>query len=59
MNEFLKEHTCYDVLPISFRLVVFDTHLPVKKALSMLIQNGKGLLFLHTFFFHANNNVSS
>ncbi|KAG2192259.1 hypothetical protein INT47_010038 [Mucor saturninus] len=40
MNEFLKEHTCYDVLPISFRLVVFDTQLRVKKALSMLIQNG-------------------
>lgn len=41
MNEFLNQHTCYDVLPISFRLVVFDTELPVKKALSMLIQNGK------------------
>lgn len=40
MNEFLKQHTCYDVLPISFRLVVFDTQLPVKKALLMLIQNG-------------------
>ncbi|KAI9363556.1 hypothetical protein BD770DRAFT_379871 [Pilaira anomala] len=40
MNEFLNQHTCYDVLPISFRLVVFDTELPVKKALSMLIQNG-------------------
>ncbi|KAI8061852.1 uncharacterized protein B0P05DRAFT_581261 [Gilbertella persicaria] len=40
MNEFLKQHTCYDVLPISFRLVVFDTYLPVKKALSILVQNG-------------------
>ncbi|KAI8330663.1 hypothetical protein EDC96DRAFT_528075 [Choanephora cucurbitarum] len=40
MNEFLKQHTCYDVLPISFKLVVFDTQLTVKKALSILVQNG-------------------
>jgi hypothetical protein len=40
MEEFLKQHTCYDVLPVSFRLVVFDTHLSVKKALSMLVKNG-------------------
>ncbi|KAL7323598.1 AMP-activated serine/threonine-protein kinase regulatory subunit [Mucor circinelloides] len=40
MIEFLKQHTCYDVLPISFRLVVFDTELPVKKALEILVKNG-------------------
>ncbi|KAI8347670.1 hypothetical protein BD560DRAFT_410991 [Blakeslea trispora] len=40
MNEFLKLHTCYDVLPISFKLVVFDTQLTVKKALGILVQNG-------------------
>ncbi|KAI8891301.1 activating gamma subunit of the AMP-activated Snf1p kinase complex [Backusella circina FSU 941] len=40
MEDFLKQHTCYDVLPVSFRLVVFDTHLSVKKALSMLVKNG-------------------
>jgi hypothetical protein len=40
MNEFLKQHTCYDVLPISFKLVVFDIHLPIKQALSLLVQNG-------------------
>ncbi|KAI8645016.1 activating gamma subunit of the AMP-activated Snf1p kinase complex [Parasitella parasitica] len=40
MIEFLKQHTCYDVLPISFRLIVFDTDLPVKKALEILVQNG-------------------
>ncbi|CAO3656314.1 unnamed protein product [Mucor fragilis] len=40
MIEFLKQHTCYDVLPISFRLVVLDTELPVKKALEILMTNG-------------------
>ncbi|KAL0143286.1 hypothetical protein V8B55DRAFT_1476173 [Mucor lusitanicus] len=40
MIEFLKQHTCYDVLPISFRLVVLDTELPVKKALEILVTNG-------------------
>ncbi|KAK5191067.1 AMP-activated serine/threonine-protein kinase regulatory subunit, partial [Cryomyces antarcticus] len=30
----------YDVLPLSFRLIVFDTALLVKKSLNILIQNG-------------------
>lgn len=41
IRSFLKEHTAYDVLPVSYRLIVFDTHLLVKKALAGLVQNGK------------------
>ncbi|CAO3672159.1 unnamed protein product [Rhizopus microsporus] len=40
MRCFLKEHTAYDVLPVSYRLIVFDTRLLVKKALNVLVQNG-------------------
>ncbi|CAO3615464.1 unnamed protein product [Cunninghamella echinulata] len=40
MCSFLKQHTAYDVLPVSYRLIVFDTHLLVKKALAALVQNG-------------------
>ncbi|KAI9022146.1 hypothetical protein CLU79DRAFT_751393 [Phycomyces nitens] len=40
MRSFLKEHTAYDVLPVSYRLIVFDTRMPVKKALFALVQNG-------------------
>jgi 5'-AMP-activated protein kinase regulatory gamma subunit len=32
--------TSYDVLPLSFRLIVFDTALLVKKSLDVLINNG-------------------
>ena len=34
--------TSYDVLPLSFRLIVLDTALLVKKSLNILIQNGEG-----------------
>lgn len=37
---FLKQHTAYDVLPVSYRLIVMDTTLLMKKALAALIQNG-------------------
>ena len=40
LRNFMKKRTCYDVLPVSFRLIVLDTSLLVKKALSLLIQNG-------------------
>lgn len=26
---FMKAHKCYDLIPLSTKLVVFDTHLPV------------------------------
>lgn len=40
IRAFLKVRTSYDVLPLSFRLIVFDTNLLVKKSLNILIQNG-------------------
>ncbi|KAA6408650.1 MAG: nuclear SNF4 [Lasallia pustulata] len=40
IRDFLKVRTSYDVLPLSFRLIVFDTALLVKNSLSILVQNG-------------------
>lgn len=40
IRNFLKSKTSYDVLPVSFRLVVLDTSLLVKKSLTILLQNG-------------------
>ncbi|KAK3297586.1 uncharacterized protein B0H64DRAFT_372928 [Chaetomium fimeti] len=40
IREFLKVRTSYDVLPLSFRLVVLDNELLVRKSLNILIQNG-------------------
>ncbi|KAH7136430.1 nuclear protein SNF4 [Dactylonectria macrodidyma] len=39
IREFLKVRTSYDVLPLSFRLIVLDTDLLIKKSLNILIQN--------------------
>lgn len=44
MRSFLKQHTAYDVLPVSYRLIVFDTRLLVKKALGALVQNGNFII---------------
>ncbi|CAG8615004.1 36254_t:CDS:10, partial [Racocetra persica] len=38
--DFLKQHSSYDVLPVSYRVIVLDTSLLVKKALAALMQNG-------------------
>ncbi|KAJ5620215.1 5'-AMP-activated protein kinase subunit gamma [Penicillium lagena] len=43
IRNFLKVRTSYDVLPLSFRLIIFDTSLSVKESLNILIQNGGGL----------------
>ncbi|KAI8813115.1 hypothetical protein BJ742DRAFT_521528 [Cladochytrium replicatum] len=40
LSEDLKRFTCYDVLPVSHKLIVFDTCLLVKKALAALVQHG-------------------
>ncbi|KAF2838362.1 nuclear protein SNF4 [Patellaria atrata CBS 101060] len=40
IRAFLKVRTSYDVLPLSFRLIILDTSLLVKKSLNILIQNG-------------------
>ncbi|KAF2670303.1 CBS-domain-containing protein [Microthyrium microscopicum] len=37
---FLKVRTSYDVLPISYRLIMLDTALLVKASLNVMIQNG-------------------
>ncbi|XP_060784339.1 5'-AMP-activated protein kinase subunit gamma-1 [Neoarius graeffei] len=39
-THFLKCHRCYDLIPTSSKLVVFDTTLQVKKAFFALVANG-------------------
>lgn len=41
--KFFRFHKCYDLIPTSAKLVVFDTQLLVKKAFYALVYNGKGL----------------
>ena len=38
--DFLRRHSCYDLLPISGKVVVLDASLLVKKAFYALQQNG-------------------
>jgi 5'-AMP-activated protein kinase regulatory gamma subunit len=40
IRDFLKIRTSYDVLPLSFRLIILNTDLLVKKSLTILLQNG-------------------
>lgn len=37
---FFKFHRCYDLIPVSAKLVIFDTQLLVKKAFYALVSNG-------------------
>nr|XP_057938355.1 5'-AMP-activated protein kinase subunit gamma-3b isoform X1 [Doryrhamphus excisus]XP_057938356.1 5'-AMP-activated protein kinase subunit gamma-3b isoform X1 [Doryrhamphus excisus]XP_057938357.1 5'-AMP-activated protein kinase subunit gamma-3b isoform X1 [Doryrhamphus excisus]XP_057938358.1 5'-AMP-activated protein kinase subunit gamma-3b isoform X1 [Doryrhamphus excisus]XP_057938359.1 5'-AMP-activated protein kinase subunit gamma-3b isoform X1 [Doryrhamphus excisus] len=37
---FMKHHSCYDAIPTSSKLVIFDTTLQVKKAFFALVANG-------------------
>ena len=48
--KFFKFHKCYDLIPTSAKLVVFDTHLLVKKAFFALVYNGKlqNYIYLYT-----------
>ncbi|XP_041097664.1 5'-AMP-activated protein kinase subunit gamma-1 isoform X1 [Polyodon spathula] len=39
-THFMKSHRCYDLVPTSSKLVVFDTSLQVKKAFFALVSNG-------------------
>ncbi|KAJ0023758.1 hypothetical protein NQD34_003657 [Periophthalmus magnuspinnatus] len=39
-TRFMKSHHCYDLVPTSSKLVVFDTSLQVKKAFFGLVSNG-------------------
>ena len=38
--KFFRYHKCYDLIPTSAKLVVFDTQLLVKKAFFALVYNG-------------------
>ncbi|KAM6945489.1 5'-AMP-activated protein kinase subunit gamma-1 [Aplochiton taeniatus] len=38
--DFMKSHRCYDAIPTSCKLVIFDTKLQVKKAFFALVANG-------------------
>lgn len=38
--DFMKKHCCYDAMPTSCKLVIFDTTLQVKKAFFALVANG-------------------
>ncbi|OTB07690.1 hypothetical protein M426DRAFT_71484 [Hypoxylon sp. CI-4A] len=40
LRNFLRVRTSYDVLPLSFRLIVLDNDLLIKKSLDILTQNG-------------------
>ncbi|KAJ1976172.1 AMP-activated serine/threonine-protein kinase regulatory subunit [Dimargaris cristalligena] len=40
VTQLLQQHAAYDMLPVSFRLVVFDTTLQIPSGLSLLLQNG-------------------
>uniref|UniRef100_A0A7N8XLX1 Protein kinase, AMP-activated, gamma 3b non-catalytic subunit n=1 Tax=Mastacembelus armatus TaxID=205130 RepID=A0A7N8XLX1_9TELE len=39
-TNFMKSHCCYDAIPTSSKLVIFDTSLQVKKAFFALVANG-------------------
>ncbi|GLD56658.1 5'-AMP-activated protein kinase subunit gamma-1-like protein [Lates japonicus] len=39
-TNFMKSHCCYDAIPTSSKLVIFDTTLQVKKAFFALVANG-------------------
>lgn len=49
IRHFLRTHSSYDVLPVSFRLVVFDTQLTIKSALDVMFQSGMFTLFVFLF----------
>ncbi|KAI2621767.1 CBS-domain-containing protein [Hypoxylon sp. NC1633] len=40
LRNFLRVRTSYDVLPLSFRLIILDNDLLIKKSLDILTQNG-------------------
>ncbi|XP_025093940.1 5'-AMP-activated protein kinase subunit gamma-2-like isoform X3 [Pomacea canaliculata] len=39
-SKFMRAHKCYDLIPTSSKLVIFDTQLNVKKAFFALVYNG-------------------
>lgn len=41
IRAFLRRESCFDILPESFRLIVFDNKLTIKRALVALQANGE------------------
>ncbi|SCV71521.1 BQ2448_3109 [Microbotryum intermedium] len=41
IRQFLESKSCYDILPESFRLIVFDNKLSITRSLQALVTNGK------------------
>lgn len=41
IRTYLKGHTSYDSFPVSFRMIVLDAKLEVRKALQCLLLNGQ------------------
>jgi 5'-AMP-activated protein kinase, regulatory gamma subunit len=39
-SEIFTSRNCYEILPQSFKMIVFDTTLLLKKALAVLVQHG-------------------
>ena len=40
IQRFLKSHTCYDLIPRSGKVIVFDVDIPVKLAFYALVEHG-------------------
>ena len=59
IRSFLKGHTSYDAFPVSFRLIVLDTKLNVKKALQCLLLNGLCIPFTSFSLFISPTGVVS
>lgn len=41
IRQYLASKTAYDLLPVSFRVIVLDTELEVKKGLECMLMNGE------------------
>lgn len=48
IRDFLRVRTCYEVLPLSFRLIELDVGLTVKESLNILVQCGMSTIYLAT-----------
>lgn len=41
INQFLVEHTCFSIIRISGKVVVFDTRIPIQLAFYALVEHGE------------------
>ena len=54
IRHYLKGRTSYDTFPVSFRLIVLDSKLEVKKALQCLLLNG---ILTHVMFLFCSSHL--